>query len=83
MSKEMKGCCCMTNQEENTACEEKCDKKEGCKKCCCVCRIMKALCLIGIGFLIGVHFRAIKAAVKGGPLPKAPVWHCWIKKKGQ
>jgi hypothetical protein len=83
MDKDMMACCCMAKDEDFEADEVNCEKKEGCKKCCCCCRIMKALCLIGVGFLIGVHYRAIKAALKGEPLPKAPAWHCWIKKKDQ
>ena len=84
MSEEMKGCCCMADQDENAlaevSCEASCEKKEECKKCGFACRIIKPLFLIGVGFLIGVHFRAIKAMLKGEPLPKAPAWHCWIKK---
>ncbi|MBR6173493.1 MAG: hypothetical protein IKQ49_10070 [Eubacterium sp.] len=85
MSDEKK-CCCAEEAAAAEECfkEEACCKKEKCGekkccKCCCICRIFKGLLLICFGFLIGVHFRAIKAAVKGEPLPKAPDWHCWVK----
>ena len=81
MSKDKMECCVAPADEE--ACEKKecCTEKKCCKKCCCVCRLLKGICLIGVGFLIGVHFRAIKAWLKGEPLPEAPAWHCWVKKK--
>ena len=71
--------------EEKAACcadkAECCAEKAKCckKKCCPFCRILKAICLMGIGFLVGVHFRAIKAWIKGEEIPKAPAWHCWTK----
>ncbi len=29
------------------------------------------------------HRRVIKALVKGEPMPKAPKWHCWVKKENR
>ena len=82
MCEEKKACCCGMNEKEmememdkETAC--KCGKKKCCCGKCCVCTVV----LLGIGFLVGVHFRAIKAWIKGEPLPEAPKWHCWIRNK--
>ena len=83
MCEEKKACCCGMNEEEEVSCcseAEKEDCKCGKKKCCCVKCCVRSVILLGIGFLIGVHFRAIKAWIKGEPLPEAPKWHCWIKK---
>ncbi len=86
-----KKCCCAVEPVEDEIMDvvieddlsdgEACDgkSKKCCKKCCCCCKFCKALVFIGLGFLIGVHFRAIKACIKGQPLPKAPKWHCWVK----
>lgn len=82
MCEEKKACCCGMNEEEEVSCCSEA-KKEDCKcgkKCCCVKCCVRSVILLGIGFLIGVHFRAIKAWIKGEPLPEAPKWHCWIKK---
>ncbi len=29
------------------------------------------------------HRRVIKALVKNEPMPKAPKWHCWVKKENR
>lgn len=29
------------------------------------------------------HRRVIRALVKGGSMPKAPKWHCWVKKENR
>jgi len=82
---EMKKCCCSADEdaliEEGVVDEKACCKKDKSCKCCVCCKLCKALLLIGVGFLVGVHFRAIKALIKGQPMPKAPAWHCWVKKK--
>ena len=36
-----------------------------------------------IGGLLFVHRRVIKAIITGGPMPKAPAWHFWVKKEGR
>ena len=85
MSKEKKCCCAVEDEavvvKEECTEEKECCKKEKCgKKCCPCCCIVKTLVTLGVGFLIGIHFRAIKAAIKGEPMPEAPKWHCWVKR---
>ena len=29
------------------------------------------------------HRRVIRALVKHEPMPKAPKWHCWVKKENR
>ena len=29
------------------------------------------------------HRRVIRALIKGEPMPKAPKWHCWVKKENR
>ncbi len=29
------------------------------------------------------HRRVIKAFLNGEPMPKAPAWHCWVKKEAR
>lgn len=29
------------------------------------------------------HRRVIKALIKREPMPKAPKWHCWVKKENR
>lgn len=44
-----------------------------------------------VGIVVGVllacccivHRRVIRALIKREPLPKAPKWHCWIKKENR
>ena len=44
-----------------------------------------------IGIIIAVlavcccftHRRVIKALIKHEPMPKAPKWHCWVKKENR
>ena len=81
MSAEEKSCCCAAAFEDEEVKAECCDDKKECckKKCCPCCCICKGILLIGLGFLIGVHFRAIRAWIKGEEIPKAPAWHCWMK----
>ena len=30
-----------------------------------------------------VHRRVIKALIRHEPMPKAPKWHCWVKKENR
>ena len=39
------------------------------------------LCLIGLGGLLWVHRRVIRAWITGEPMPEPPAWHFWCKKK--
>ena len=38
---------------------------------CCICALT-CCCLY-------THRRVLKACIKGGPMPKAPEWHVWVK----
>lgn len=29
------------------------------------------------------HHRVIRALIKHEPMPKAPKWHCWVKKENR
>ena len=37
--------------------------------------------LILITVLAYIHRRAIRALIKGEPMPKAPSWHIWVPEK--
>ena len=41
--------------------------------------IIAALCLC----CCFTHRRVIKALIKHEPMPKAPKWHCWVKKENR
>lgn len=30
-----------------------------------------------------IHRRVISALIKHEPMPKAPKWHCWVKKENR
>ena len=43
-------------------------------------RIGADLLLLGGGFMLGVHRKALLAKAQGKALPPAPRWHFWCKK---
>lgn len=48
-----------------------------------ITRIKKTLSISCISFILGcffgIHRKVIFAKIKGGPVPKAPSWHFWVK----
>jgi len=40
------------------------------------------ICLLAACCLF-THRRVIRALIKGEPTPKAPKWHCWVKKENR
>jgi hypothetical protein len=45
--------------------------------------MLKLVCAFAVGLLLGVHSRVIKSAITGSEMPKAPKWHCWVKKENR
>ncbi|MBO4680099.1 MAG: hypothetical protein J5626_10580 [Lachnospiraceae bacterium] len=45
--------------------------------------MIKIIVAFAVGLCLGVHFRVIKSLVTGSPMPKAPKWHCWVKKENR
>ena len=43
-------------------------------------KLIRSLILMSIGCMIGIHRKAIMAYITGSEMPKAPVWHWWVKK---
>lgn len=40
------------------------------------------VCLL-VACCLFTHRRVIRALIKGEPMPKAPKWHCWVKKENR
>ena len=36
-----------------------------------------------VAVLAYIHRRAIRALIKGEPMPKAPSWHIWVPEKNR
>ena len=43
-------------------------------------KIIVPVLLVCCGY---THRRVIKALINGEPMPKAPSWHCWVKKENR
>ena len=41
-----------------------------------------AICVLAVCCLF-THRRVIRALVTHEPMPKAPKWHCWVKKENR
>ena len=39
------------------------------------------LCLLGLGGLLWIHRRVIRAWIDGDPMPAPPAWHFWCRMK--
>ena len=39
--------------------------------------------LLLVAILVYIHRRAIRALIKGEPMPKAPSWHIWVPEKNR
>ena len=39
--------------------------------------------LLLVTVLVYIHRRAIRALIKGEPMPKAPSWHIWVPGKNR
>ena len=42
--------------------------------------LIVVIVLVAFGF---IHRRVIRALIKHEPMPKAPKWHCWVKKENR
>lgn len=45
--------------------------------------IFVIIILLLITALVYIHRRAIRALIKGEPMPKAPSWHIWVPEKNR
>ena len=45
--------------------------------------VFMIIILLILTALMYVHRRAIRALIKGEPMPKAPSWHVWIPEKNR
>ena len=45
--------------------------------------ILGLIIFILAGGLLFAHRRVIKAFFTGEPMPKAPAWHCWVRKEAR
>ena len=45
--------------------------------------ITKIVVAVLVGCCCFTHRRVIKAIIKHEPMPKAPKWHCWVKKENR
>ena len=44
--------------------------------------ILIVACVLIVGCLF-THRRVIKSLIRHEPMPKAPKWHCWVKKENR
>ena len=45
--------------------------------------MIKIVVAFAVGLCLGTHKRVIKALLTGSEMPKAPKWHCWVKKENR
>ncbi len=45
--------------------------------------MVKIVVAFAVGLCIGTHKRVIMSLITGSPMPKAPKWHCWVKKENR
>lgn len=60
---------------------EECAVSKRCKSNTGLILILVGCCCFACGLLLGIHWRVIKALIKGEPLPEPPAWHVWCRKK--
>ena len=45
--------------------------------------MVKIIVDFAVGLCLGTHRRVIKSLITGSEMPKAPKWHCWVKKENR